>query len=139
MGSEVVADSASREGGEGNLAPISYTQIFESHLPFYLSIGMTWDEFWNDDVDKAKYYRKAFELKRRYDNENNWRLGAYFLQAINVAFSDSNSHATYMDEPFPLTQKEAEEQAQREEIRKAKEMQKAFLKMAEKLNAARGG
>ena len=45
MGSEVVADSASREGGEGNLAPVSYTQIFESYLPFYLSAGMTWDEF----------------------------------------------------------------------------------------------
>lgn len=139
MGSEVVADSASRKGGEGNLAPVSYTMIFESYLPFYLSIGMTWDEFWNDDVDKAKYYRKAFELKRRYDNENNWRLGAYFLQAINVAFSDSKSHATYMSEPFPLTQKEAEEQEQREEDRKAQAMQKAIMGMVEKINQSRRG
>ena len=70
MGCELVSSSLPQSGGRANnSAPISYTEQFYENLPYYLSIGMTWDEYWNDDCLKAKYYRKADKLRRKQRNQ----------------------------------------------------------------------
>ncbi len=123
----MVTGSASPAGGGVNKdpAPFSYSEQFYEQLPYYLSIGMTWDEYWNDDCMKAKYYRQAFELSKKRDNQKLWMLGAYFYEAlcdvtpVLHAFAKKGSKPLpYPSEPFPLTKKEAED------IKKAKELAK---------------
>ena len=46
----------------------TYTEIFKEVLPFYISIGMSFDQFYNQDVTLAPVYRKAYEIKNEHDN-----------------------------------------------------------------------
>lgn len=84
-----------------------------------MSIGMTYDEFWNQDVALVKVYRKADELTRRRQNEIIWMQGAYICEALSATvgnmFSGKGSKKhEYPKEPYPIT---AEQIAEREERR----------------------
>jgi hypothetical protein len=85
----------------------SLVEIFNDFFPFYLSIGMTYDQFWNDDPLLVKSYLKANEYKSRRRNEEMWLQGVYFGYAI-ASIMDKNSK--YPDVPLPLTKKEQLEQ-----------------------------
>lgn len=51
-------------------------------FPQYLAMGMTYDQFWNDDVNLVKFYRKAWRIKRELREEELWLQGAYVYEAI---------------------------------------------------------
>jgi hypothetical protein len=94
-----------------------------------MSIGMTYDEFWNQDVALVGAYRKAFELKRRQQNEMLWMQGMYFRDAllstvVNMFADKSSRKNEYPAEPYPVTaeqvaEKEAAEHRKEEERLKA--------------------
>lgn len=124
MGSKLVSDLLPLAGGEsGNgSAPFSMTEQFYDHLPFYLSIGMTLDQYWNDDCLLARYYRKAHRMKQQRRNQELWLQGAYFYEALSDvapvlhAFAKKGTKITpYVSEPFALTDKEVQERKKREE------------------------
>ena len=50
----------------------SYTEIFEQECPFYMSIGMSYDDFWYGDCWVESYYRKAWKLKKEQLTEQFW-------------------------------------------------------------------
>lgn len=76
-----------------------------------MAMGVSCDEYWHGDHTKLPYYRKAYALKRREINEQLWLQGIYFLRAIGCIIPKSD--AEYPEEPIPLTQEEADEQAER--------------------------
>lgn len=124
MGSELVSDSPSLYWGGlvDDTAPVSYTGQFYNHLPYYLAIGMTFDQFWNDDCTLVKYYREAHELKRREKNQELWVQGMYFYEALCKvspvlrAFAKKGTKPLpYTAEPYPLSRKEIREREEREE------------------------
>lgn len=94
-----------------------------------MSIGMTYDEFWNQDVAMVRAFRKAHELKRRQQNEMLWMQGLYvrdaLLATVGNMFSDKSAKKNeYPAEPYPVTaeqvaEKKAEEHRQMEERMKA--------------------
>lgn len=51
-------------------------------FPYYLAIGMTYDQFWNQDVELVKAYRDADKIKRDLQNQDLWLQGAYIYEAI---------------------------------------------------------
>lgn len=67
----------------------TYTEIFEECFPFYLSIGMTYKEFWEGDVTLPKFYREAEKQRQRQqlesDNFKCWLQGKYFFEALCCA------------------------------------------------------
>lgn len=137
MGRELVSDSQPFIGGEStDFAPyISYTEQFYSHLPFYLSIGMTYEQYWNEDCCLVKYFREAYELQKKRDNERMWLQGMYVYEAICDAspvlhaFAKSGTKPLpYAEEPYAITQAEIEK-------RRAKREKFEFEKMAAKMNA----
>lgn len=87
-------------------------------------MGMTYDEFWHGSAILVKYYREAFEIKKRNDEWDRWRRGAYFYDALlrvapvmRAAFGKGNVEpGKYPEEPWPLTEKEAEERRQALEL-----------------------
>lgn len=100
---------------EDSLSNRNYTQIFHEVIPYYLSIGMTYEEFYNQDVDLAIYYRKAHEIKEERHNSHLWLQGMYIYDAISTSLynvfcrSKGQQSASYTSQPYPLTQKRQEE------------------------------
>ena len=128
MGSELVGSSSSQEidrSSEKSTPFVSYSEIFEKNFPLYLSIGMTYDQYWNDDCQLTRYYLKAFKLKQEReisnDNYKLWLQGLYIYEAIcDVspilhAFAPKGTRVIpYRSKPIPITQKEIEEQEQQD-------------------------
>ncbi len=130
-----VGDSFSEKGGEKsleNLFHISFTELFNTHLPFYLSIGMTYEQYWNDDCCIVKFYKKAFDLQRNRMNEQLWLQGLYIYDAIlDVAPAlramGAKPPEKYPNEPYPVTDKEIEQRKEKQ----ARERQEAIKVKAE--------
>lgn len=76
-----------------------------------MAMGMSYDEYWHGDYTKLPYYRKAYAIQRKEANERLWLQGAYILQAIGSLLPKTDVH--YPQEPWPLTQEEADEQEAR--------------------------
>lgn len=89
--------------------------------------GMTRDEFWNGDPAIAVTYRKLDDLRRHRRNAEDWRLGIYVMHGVQTAIVNAlakkgSSKAKYLEEPLPLTEKEAEEQVIKRELAKEQQM-----------------
>lgn len=118
----------------------SYTEIFEEHFPYYLAVGMTYDQYWNDDVELVKYYRKADEFRKERANQEAWLQGAYFYEAlcrvspILRAFSKADEPSPYPDRPYALTQKEQEEREKQKEEAEYKRSIELFKQLVKQHN-----
>jgi hypothetical protein len=143
LGSELVNDSPPHNGGrsDNGSAPTSLTEQFYEHLPFYLSIGMTYEQYWDEDCLLVKYYRKAHQMKQRRRNQELWLQGAYFYEALTDvapvlhAFAKKGTKATpYVAEPFALTNKEVRERKKREEKLRYDEQKAKLAAWAAKTN-----
>ena len=75
MGSELVSPASQS----------SYTEQFEEQCPYYLSIGMTYEQFWDGDCWMVKSYREAHKLRNKRDNEQAWLIGRYVYDAVCAA------------------------------------------------------
>lgn len=96
----------------------TFTEVFEETCPYYMSIGMTYDEFWYGEADRPKYYREAHLLRNKSKNQEMWVQGMYFINSIQVAL-DSKNRAKYPKEPYDIFPKtEAEKKAEIEKERR---------------------
>lgn len=98
-----------------NHAPKTYTEIFNERFPFYLSIGMTADQFWEGECTLPVFYRQAYTIKqkREFDDMdfNAWLQGRYITEAILACFAKDYEYPIK-----PHNHKEAEEKRTEEEI-----------------------
>ncbi len=98
--------------------------LFVEQCPVYMSIGMSYDEFWYDHSIKAVYYRKAHELKLEERNTELWLQGYYVYLAIGDMvpvlnpFSKNPKIVDYIKRPIPIT-KSGKEQDKLEKTREA--------------------
>lgn len=141
MGSELVGTSSSQEfdrSSETSTPFISYTEVFEKQFPLYLSLGMTYDQFWNDDVWLAKYYLEAFKLKQErelsYDNYKLWLQGLYVYEAIMDvspilhAFAKSGTKPRkYREKPIPITEEEIKQNEEEARQRRLEYMRQRLM------------
>ena len=122
---------------ELNISKKKAYEIFQEVFPLYLSLGMSYDEFYNKDCQLVKAYLKAYELKQQRDNTNMWIQGMYVYDAILCAspilhpFAKGGTEPVpYMKEPYALSK---EEQEVREEKAKREQMLKGKAYMEHKL------
>ena len=136
MDSELVSSSLSAtEGSEHNssLPHFTYTERFYEVFPYYLSIGMTPEQFWEGDCTLVKYYRQADELRNERRNQELWLQGMYFYEAIcdvspilhAFAKKGSKPHP-YPSKPHAISEKQIREE-RREKERKLAEKGKRFM------------
>ncbi len=102
-----------------------------------MSIGMSYDEFWNQDVALVRAYRKADELRRRRQNETLWLQGMYIYEAlcdvapIFHAFAKKGSKPSpYAKEPYAITESEIREREEREVREKQERLKAEFAAFA---------
>jgi hypothetical protein len=105
----------------------SLTETFEEQCPIYMSYGMSYDEFWYGDAYRVVFYRKAYRLKLKQEDENNWLLGVYVYEAILDcspvlhAFSKKGTKPLrYRDKPILMDKLEPHQKTE-EEIAQEKE------------------
>lgn len=81
----VSATQSSDEGGgsvERSAPLFAYTEKFNEVFPYYLAIGMTYEQFWEMDCDLVKAYQKAAKIRRDMANQSAWLQGMYFYDAL---------------------------------------------------------
>lgn len=124
MGSELVNSSTSL---------FSFTDSFEEICPEYMALGMTYDEFWNDNPRKVRAYRKAEEIRQKTRDYDIWLQGRYVYDALCAvspllhAFAPNGTEAMeYTSEPYPRTRKDFKER-QEKQMRERAEAFKAFV------------
>lgn len=104
-----------------------------------MSIGMSYDEFWNGDVSAVRAYRKANELRDKRMNENLWLQGRYFYDALCAAsplyrFTMKKGIVKpepYIKEPYPITEAEILEREEREARLREERLKAAFATFVE--------
>ena len=128
------------EGSERNSSPpfFTYTERFYEQFPYYLSIGMSPEQYWEGDPALAKYYRKAEEMRVERRNQEMWLQGMYVYEAIcdaspilhALAKKGTKPHP-YADKPYPLTDKQRKQNTEEKEkakFDKGKRLMEAFMK-----------
>lgn len=118
----------------------TYTEIFEEVFPFYLAIGMSHEQFWDEDPKLVKAYRKADEIRKRRMNEELWLNGIYMGEALasTVGNMFSKEKYQYPSEPKPITQAEVEERQEREAKARMERIKARFTARALSINAQKG-
>ena len=111
----------------------SYSEQFEEQFPYYLSIGMSHEQYWDGDCWLAKSYRDAYKLRQKRDNEQAWLIGRYFYDAICAvspllhAFAKNGTTAhPYLERPYPSSMEEVRER-EIERLRNAADGFRAFV------------
>lgn len=106
-----------------------------------MSIGMSYDEFWNGDVQMVKAYRKANELRERRKSQDMWLQGKYFYDALCAAsplyrFTMKKGiikPEPYIKEPYPITEAELREREEREAKARAERLKAEFTAFVERM------
>ena len=127
--------------GNKGLTLQSFSDVFEQLCPYYMSIGMSYDEFWNGDVSMVKAYRKANELRDRRRNQDLWLQGRYFYDALCAAsplyrFTMKKGMIKpepYTSEPYPITEAELREREEREARAKEERLKAEFTAFIERM------
>ena len=58
------------------------TKLFEHECPYYMSYGMSFNEFWYESPGLVKFYKESYKLKMRYDDVFMWKQGMYIYEAL---------------------------------------------------------
>lgn len=115
--------------------------MFNKLCPHYMSIGMTYDEFWDGDVSLVEVYREAQELRDRRQNQTLWLQGMYIYEAlcdVSPLFRFSMKKGVvkpepYVKEPYPITAEEVREREEREARKKEERLKAEFAAFAEQI------
>lgn len=128
--------------GEKQSPPSCYSDIFREYLPYYIAIGMTPGQFWDEDCTLAKAYRDAYDYKREAKNQELWLQGLYIYEAMLCAspvFHDFAKKGTkpvpYTKEPYPITEKAQAAIKKREEDAKFEETKAHLQAWVKRVNS----
>ena len=123
--------------------------MFEEAFPYYLALGMTYEQFWEQDSDLVKYYRKAQEIRFEEQNRLAWLQGMYVYEAIADiapilhAFAKKGTKARkYSEKPYefkkpePKSEKAKFSAADREAKQKMDKIRTKMLAAMNQTNAS---
>ena len=132
----------------GESESISLTDFFKENFPYYLAMGMSYEEYWHGQFYLVKSYQKAYELKQEIKDYDFWKQGLYFYEAlidvspILQAFAKKGTKPRpYPDKPYGLkiTEQEAEEDKQRKIENERLKAKVHFMNLTRALEKQFGG
>lgn len=100
--------------------PIS--DMLDKLCPYYMMIGVPYEEFWNGDYTHLKYYVEKHKLEIEKRNQELWLQGLYNFDALSTAISNAFAKSAsqkkkYPDKPYRITEKsEEEKQAEKQKM-----------------------
>ena len=89
---------------------------------YYMTMGVTYEEFWFGDYTKFKYVARQYDAQRKLQNEDAWLQGAYVYDAVATALSNAfrkkgAKAQNYLERPlqvYPKTEEEEQYEAEME-------------------------
>ena len=97
------------------------TEAFEGLCPWYMAIGMSYNEFWYASPSLVVAYRDAHNLKRKMRNEELYLQGLYNYNAFSAGLENfsyglngkkGSRPKGYLQKPFDIGEKtQAEKKA----------------------------
>lgn len=146
MGSELLIEDGESKGGSGETSesPFSIAKMIDDCFPYYLSIGMSYDEYWNGDPSLVRAYREAEKLRVEQKNRELWLHGRYIYEGIACLIPAFNqwkpkNPIPYMDEPYALTEEEWEKRQIREQKKKQEELRNYMMSFVKKKEEKKDG
>lgn len=110
---------------------------------------MTYEQFWEQDCELVKYYRKAAQIRQDLRNQDAWLQGAYFYETlidaapVLRAFAKKGTKPTpYRESPYELfsrQDKKQQKQLQEKHDDQAKAYMEAFMVSVNKKFQEKGG
>ena len=144
MDSELVSSSLSATEGSGQASSppsFTYTEKFYESFPYYLAIGMSYEQYWDGDCTLVKYYRKAEELRNEKRNQELWLQGMYVYEAIcdvapilHAFAKKGTKPAPYSAKPYAITEKQIKQDAEEKQRKLADKGKKFMEAMAASVN-----
>lgn len=145
MGSDRVVENFPGDFDSTN-EHLSYSKIFDKVFPYYLSIGVSYDDFWNvgsKDFRICRYAKEAEQLRIKKMNEEYWWLSIYLrrtLLDVSPAFRDFHKGSKIdiecsTKEPMPMTQEEIDERKRRDNERKMNDYINQLMEFGMRHNA----
>lgn len=119
---EDVSEGESSSDNNNDSSQGQYTKYLEEICPYFLSYGMTWDEFWYESIDRLQAYWQANQYSIERRNQELWLQGLYIRAAVASCLDKKSK---YPENPPRITAMTEEEQ-KAENQRKIANM-KAFL------------
>ena len=118
---------------------IFLSKQFEEVCPFFISIGMTYDQFWKDDVTIATQYLKAYKLKMKRETEitewNIWKQGMYIYEALcdvspvlHAFCKKGTKPIPYQKEPYPLFKNKKDKKLSEEEAQVERDKAETYFR-----------
>lgn len=108
------------------------TEEFNKCCPFYISIGMTYEQFWEGDPTMTKFYLDAYTLKEKREADKlrwtMWEQGLYVYEAIcDVspvlrAFSKATKPLPYPKKPYGWEKEETKEDINIKKIKEERDI-----------------
>lgn len=98
----------------------NYTEAFNAACPAYMSMGMSWDEFWHGDPQMAAAFREADRIASRRRDQELWLQGRYVYDAMLAAaplyqtFARSHRPRNYDEKPYTQMAEDAEREKELE-------------------------
>ena len=90
----------------------NFSKFIDIICPYFLMYGMTWDEFWNESIERLPVYWQMYQFNRERRNEELWMQGIY-IQAAVATVLDHKHRVKYPEKPHRLTaMTEAEKEAE---------------------------
>lgn len=140
MDGKLVTDLPSGKTGDGGTSRPSpilrYGDKFEELCGYYMSLGMSYHDYWDGDSTMTLYYREAEEHNRERRNTELWLQAVYFYEAlldVSPVFnplSRKSKPLPFRSEPVPITAtatKKQEENKKRKMLENGKEAMRAMM------------
>lgn len=145
MDSEFLDNSMSKtdeknERGWQDTCPPSltpYTDIFNKNFPYYLSLGMTEEDYWDKDCLLVKYFREVEKINLERKNKYAWLQGMYIYDAllrVSPAFKEFSkkrqSPLPYPDNAYDLWEEDVsrnKEEQEKKKYDKAKRYMETYM------------
>ena len=118
-----MGSSESISDRDSKVESISLTKIFEHECPYYMSYGMSYEEFWHGDAYLVKFYRDAYKLKIRYDDVFMWKQGMYIYEALCDVSPILHAFSKQGTKPLPYREKPMIEEIKENKTEKEKEQE----------------
>lgn len=89
------------ESSSESVRLLTFAELADELCPQYMSIGVSFQEYWHGDYTQLAYYAKAFEVQRERANYDAWLQGAYVYDAVCMVSPILRAFAKSGTKPVP--------------------------------------
>jgi len=77
-------------------------EMYNEALPFFISIGMSYSQYWESTISERGAYYRAYELSLDRESMLSWLQGSYVIRAVH---GNRQGHIDYPKRPIRISSK----------------------------------